>query len=219
MRRRAAHRKEGLTLPRKSNFVRQIKSVGKFGLYYTRHVRVNSLASRFDHLTAEHRFLDFSRPRRDLLAVISEPVSLAKALALVHAAPDENRAALYVMQPGDLPVSKIGMSQDPHGRRIEHQTHSWTDISICGLIWGSTTAIAHLEYRCKYLGKREGTILRGEWHGLEPDEAIGLAIEAAQDRDYHYTDSQSLIDNLNASVAVMKIRARDIREHVRQVPA
>ena len=88
-------------------------------------------------------------------------------------------AAVYVIQAGNLPVCKIGYSNDPLFRLGELQVSNWADLNLRAIFWFQDTALS-VDTTALLAAKEMGVRLRGEWVSLEPEDAATLVLKAAK---------------------------------------
>lgn len=176
--------------------------------YISKQVRVETRLG-YNRTSAVHHFIDFERPRNEIVRALMRDEDNVKASVLANkfkaTHEHEQDCAVYLFQAGDLPVLKVGVSANPRVRHSEIQTHLWSELSLVSLLWTNAVEARSIELSFLRYAKKFDIHLRGEWVQAEPEDGVEMIVKIAASRECRFRDSRCYLDNLNASVKAMGI--------------
>lgn len=130
---------------------------------------------------------DLAGDRSGLAASCRDPKQLADAFGVMEALAEGKvgkrmgapARALYLIQVGDDPIVKIGVSANPYRRLMDLQASNYRELFLWGVIFSPEEKAMTLEQRTLELASLRGNRLMGEWIAAEPEEVFADVLDMA----------------------------------------
>lgn len=128
---------------------------------------------------------DLSGDRTAFEAACRDASLLANAFGVMEALAEGNAGkrmgaparALYLIQVGDDPITKIGVSANPYRRLLDLQKAHYRELFLWGVVFSPQEKAMTLEQRTLDLASQRGNRLMGEWIGAAPEEVFADVLE------------------------------------------
>lgn len=136
------------------------------------------------------------------MAACRSAQGLADAIGMLSALAGKNdrtsgfEKAVYVIQVGDDPICKIGVSANPLKRVADLQVAHYRELFLHAVIFCPLRQSVSIEQGVLSIAERQGTRLMGEWINDEPENVLRCALEVARDGGYSTCDGRRWFEDM-----------------------
>lgn len=152
---------------------------------------------------ADLRF-DLSGPREAFEETCRDPKSLADAFGVMEALCEKagekkngsTPRALYLIQVGDDPIVKIGVSANPYRRLLDLQGAHYRELFLWGVVFSPDVKAMTLEQRALELASQQGNRLMGEWIAAAPGKVFADVLNLAAEHKVAICNAEVWLHNM-----------------------
>lgn len=147
---------------------------------------------------------DLTGDRTGFQAACREPSRLADAFGVMEALAEGGGGkamgaparALYLIQVGDDPIVKVGVSANPYRRLMDLQKANYRELFLWGVVFSPKEKAMTLEQRTLELAFARGNRLMGEWVSSTPEAVFTDVLNMASEHKVAVCNAEVWLHNM-----------------------
>lgn len=123
---------------------------------------------------------------------------IANAIGMMSAIGEDGggEKALYLIQAGDDPIVKVGVSNNPVQRLEALQSAHYRELSLWGVVFTTNRKATFLEQRILEAASGMGLRLLGEWVNMAPSQVFSVLLDQSRQHRIPICNAKIWLDNM-----------------------